>query len=189
MDEMAAIDTVAYNAAVDQLPILTRLVFKAHRYERRSYAEIADRLSIDCSTVEACMAEALSMIAMMLEGAEPQRTRASIIEPVERALRQRHRAYYHESLSRLGLKSDEKADDADCDSHAYVRIMQEIMPRRDLDVFLLNRIDGMSYKQIARHLWTFEWVIKRRMLRTIRLIVKAPKPFEKWLTYLLSGIL
>jgi DNA-directed RNA polymerase specialized sigma24 family protein len=189
MDEIAAIDPVAYNAAVHQLPILTRAVFKAHRDEGRSYAEIADRLSIGYSTVEACVAEALGMIAMMLEGAAPQRTRASTIEPVEQALRQRHRAYYHEGFSRLGLKSDEKADDTDCDRHGYVRIMQEIMPKRDLDVFLLNRIDGMSYKQIARRLWTFEWVIRRRMLRTIRLIAQTPKPFEQWLTYLLLGIL
>jgi DNA-directed RNA polymerase specialized sigma24 family protein len=164
-------------------------VFKAHRDEGQSYTDIASRLSIDWSIVEACVAEALCMIAMMLEGAELQRTRSSIIEPVERALRQRHRAYYLDVFSRLGLKSGEPTDDADCDGYEYVRIMQEIVPKRDLEVFLLNRIDGLSYRQIARLLWTFEWVIKRRMLRTIRLLVQAPKPFERWLTYLLSGLL
>lgn len=174
----------ACKAARDRLPVLTRIVFEAHRDQGLSYVEIAERLSVDGRVVEACVAEALSMMAMMLDGQPPVRTWASIIEPVEHALILRHRAYCRERLTQLGIAAGYALEEADYHTRALGCVLKA-MPRRDLDVFLLNRLDGLTYKEIARRLWTFKRVIMRRMLLAIQFIMKGPRGYARWLDELL----
>lgn len=83
------------------LPVLTRVILQLHQRHDLSYAEIARRLSIDMDAVMACVAEALAMIAAMLDGEEPHRWRAARITPAETALHQRHRLYCEDRLRTL----------------------------------------------------------------------------------------
>lgn len=54
------------------LPIVTRAVWLMHVHAGLGYDEIADRLAIDMQSVEAMIAEGLSMIWCYMEG-EPMR--------------------------------------------------------------------------------------------------------------------
>lgn len=55
------------------------------------------------------------------------------------------------------------------------------MPPAVRNTFLLNRLDHLTYAEIARQTDSYEWIIRRRMLRAIRLIARAPETFEQWL--------
>lgn len=59
--------------AIYALPIITRAVWLMHVHHDLGYEEIADRLSIDVQSVEAIIAEGLSMIRRHLEGEQMQR--------------------------------------------------------------------------------------------------------------------
>ena len=63
----------AYDAAMARIPVVTRAIFLMHRVDDLSYAEIAHRLSISDSAVQACVAEALGMIAAILDGGVSKR--------------------------------------------------------------------------------------------------------------------
>ena len=41
------------------------------------------------------------------------------------------------------------------------------LPSRTLDVFLLSRVDGFTYQEIAEHLDTNVWSVKRHMMKAI----------------------
>jgi len=58
--------------AIYALPIVTRAVWLMHVHVGLGYHEIADRLAIDVQSVEAMIAEGLSMIWCYMEG-EPMR--------------------------------------------------------------------------------------------------------------------
>ncbi|KAK0339416.1 hypothetical protein LTR94_034603, partial [Friedmanniomyces endolithicus] len=55
------------------------------------------------------------------------------------------------------------------------------LPAPVLETFLLSRVDGLSYTQIARRMRTLPFVVRRRMLYVIRALDRQPMTFEQWL--------
>ncbi|MEG8223358.1 hypothetical protein OSJ57_22520 [Sphingomonas sp. HH69] len=171
----------AYRAAVDRLPVLTRTVFLLHRVDDLSYTEIADRLAISTDSVEGFIAEALLMLYLMLEGDTPRRRENAHVAAAEVSLRQRYRAYCETALRASGIAASIAWDDSDDDRQAVLLAIVTAMPSAVRNTFLLNRLDHLTYAEIARQTDSYEWIIRRRMLRAIRLIARAPKAFEQWL--------
>lgn len=82
-----------FREAVGALPALPRAVFLLHAAEDLPYGVISERLMITVSAVQCCLAEALAMIVMMLDGERPQRWRSAPITAAETRLHQRYRHY------------------------------------------------------------------------------------------------
>ncbi|UXC89912.1 hypothetical protein EGM87_12710 [Sphingobium sp. RSMS] len=171
----------AYRKAVDRLPVLTRVIFLLVRLDALSYDEIARRLSIDAQAVESCLVEALGMIRIMLDGAEPRRRNHPRIALAEADLHRRHRAYCEEALWTLGIASPIPWTDHGDDDQTFMRVIVAAMPPRVHDTFILNRVEQLSYAQIAERMGTFQWIVRYRMLRAIRHIMRGPDRFEQWL--------
>jgi len=172
---------VTYRAAVDRLPVLTRVVFLLHRVDDLSYTEIADRLAISIDAVEGFIAEALLMLYLMLEGETPRRRENAHVAAAEAGLRQRYRAYCETALRASGIAAPIVWDDSDDDRQAVLLAIVTAMPPAVRDTFLFNRLDHLTYAQIARETDSCEWIIRRRMLRAIWLLARAPETFEQWL--------
>ncbi|WP_179041802.1 sigma factor-like helix-turn-helix DNA-binding protein [Sphingobium lactosutens] len=171
----------AYEAAMNQLPILSREVFLLNRLDNLSFVQIAGRLMIDPVAVEACFAEAIGMICATLDGRTPRRWRPAQIEPAERGLRQRHRRYCEQALSRLGMADTMAWDDSSDDDETVKRAIVTAMPARVRQAFVLHQVEGLAYADIAGRQRTFRWMVRLRMLRAIRLIARGPMAFEDWL--------
>lgn len=171
----------AYRAAVDRLPVLTRVVFLLHRVDDLTYTEIADRLAISIDAVEGFIAEALLMLYLMLEGEAPRRRKNAHVAAAEVNLCQRYRAYCETALRASGISNPIAWNDSIDDRDAIMLAILTAMPPAVRDTFLLNRLDRLTYAEIARQTDSYEWIIRRRMLRAIRLIARAPETFEQWL--------
>lgn len=68
---------------------------------------------------------------------------------------------------------------ADDDQHRALEAREELgyweavlrrLPARTLEIFLLSRVDGFTYKEIADHLDTSVWSVKRHMVKAIAYI-------------------
>ncbi|WIW90516.1 sigma factor-like helix-turn-helix DNA-binding protein (plasmid) [Sphingobium sp. V4] len=46
------------------------------------------------------------------------------------------------------------------------------MPKRTLDIFIANQVEGLSYVEIARREGLFLWQVRRHMLRAIHIIAR-----------------
>ena len=171
----------AYRKAVDRLPVLTRVIFLLVRLDALSYDEIARRLSIDARAVESCLVEALGMIRIMLDGAEPRRRNDPRIALAEADLHWRHRAYCEERLAALGIAGPIPWSEDGDDDQTLMQMIVAAMPPRVYDTFFLNRVEQLSYAQISKHMGTFQWIVRHRMLRAIRHIARGPDRFEQWL--------
>ena len=171
----------AYRNAVDRLPVLTRVIFLLVRLDALSYDEIALRLSIDAQAVESCLVEALGMIRIMLDGAEPRRRNDPRIALAEADLHRRHRAYCEERLRALGITGPVPWTDHGDDDRTLMQMIVAAMPPRVYDTFFLNRVEQLSYAQISKRMGTFQWIVRHRMLRAIRHIMRGPNRFEQWL--------
>lgn len=171
----------AYRAAVDRLPVLTRTVFLLHRVDDLSYTEIADRLAISVDAVEGFIAQALVMLYLMLEDETPRRRENVHVASAETDSRQRYRAYCEDALRTSGIAAPIAWEDSDDDRQAALLAIVTAMPSAVRNTFLLNRLDHLTYAQIARETDSYEWIIRWRMLRAIRLIARAPETFEHWL--------
>ncbi|WP_082718595.1 sigma factor-like helix-turn-helix DNA-binding protein [Sphingobium sp. TB-6] len=172
---------VAIDAAVNDLPALMGEIFLLCRDDDLSFAEIAGRLSIDALAVQACLAEALAMVATVMDGEKPSRSQNANIEPAERALRQRHRAYCEQALRIRGRREIIAWGDAEDDDLLVRQAVLATMPVQVREAFLLNRLEGLSYADIARRQRTFKWIVRRRMLRAIRAIAQSPLSYADWL--------
>lgn len=170
----------AYRAAVDRLPVLSRTVFLLHRVDDLSYTEIADRLAISIDAVEGFIAQALLMLYLMLEGEAPRRRENAHVAAAEADLRQRYRAYCETALRASGIAAPIAWDDSEDDRQAVLLAILTAMPPAVRNTFLLNRLDRLTYAEIARQTDSYEWIVRRRMLRAIRLISRAPETFEQW---------
>ncbi|MGE6691143.1 hypothetical protein HHL08_11085 [Sphingobium sp. AR-3-1] len=171
----------AYGAAMARLPVVTRVIFMMHRVDALSYVEIACRLSISDSAVQACVAEALGMIAAILDGDMPRRWRDADIAPAESDLRRRYRASCQERLRALG-HSEPLAWASEHDDDLIVNIaFLQTLPAPVLETFLLSRVDGLNYQRIAKRMWTLPFVVRRRMLHMVRALDRQPMTFEQWL--------
>ncbi|WP_336953137.1 sigma factor-like helix-turn-helix DNA-binding protein [Sphingobium aromaticivastans] len=177
----------AYRKAVDRLPVLTRVIFLLVRLDALSYDEIARRLSIDPQTVESCLVEALGMIRIMLDGAEPRRRNDPRIALTETDLHRRHRAYCKERLAALGIAGPIPWSEDGDDDQTLMQMIVAAMPPRVYDTFFLNRVEQLSYAQISKRLGTFQWIVRHRMLRAIRHIMRGPERFEQWLRSVASA--
>lgn len=171
----------AYRKAVDRLPVLTRVIFLLVRLDALSYDEITLRLSIDPQTVESCLVEALGMIRIMLDGAEPRRRNDPRIALAEADLHRRHRAYCEEALRALSIAGPIPWSEDGDDDQTLMQMIVAAMPPRVHDTFILNRVELLSYAQIAERMGTFQWIVHHRMLRAIRHIMRGPDRFEQWL--------
>ena len=171
----------AYRKAVDRLPVLTRVIFLLVRLDALSYDEIARRLSIDAQAVDSCLVEALGMIRIMLDGAEPRRRNDPRIALAEADLHRRHRAYCEEALRALSIAGPIPWTGDSDDDETIMRVIVAAMPPRVHDTFILNRVEQLSYVQIAERMGTFQWIVRHRMLRAIRHIARGPDRFEQWL--------
>jgi len=80
----------AYEAAVDALTPLPRIVFLLHRVDDLSYRAIADLLSLNRAMIETCMAHALKTIACHVDGRSGPQTVPEPILRAEAALLGRH---------------------------------------------------------------------------------------------------
>lgn len=167
-----------YEAAVAQLPPLTRVVFLLHRVDDLPYRQIADRLGIETRAVECGIAEAIMMIATFVDGDTPQRWRREPLARAETELRRRHRTYCERQLRLLGIRI---AWDNDCDDDQAVRqIMLRAMPSPLRETLMLHR-DHLTREQMARHLKIPQWAVGWRMLWTEGYLTLQPGTFEQWL--------
>ncbi|MBY8826586.1 sigma factor-like helix-turn-helix DNA-binding protein [Hephaestia mangrovi] len=80
-----------YEAALDIVPPLSRTIFLMHRVDDLGYAEIANRLTIDVATVEACMCEAMLLICAHVDGDPVEPRPSRVIGIADARLRDRHR--------------------------------------------------------------------------------------------------
>lgn len=55
---------------------------------------------------------------------------------------------------------------------ARAKAALERMPARTRMIFLANRVEGLSYAEIARREGLFRWQVRRHMLRAIRIIAR-----------------
>jgi DNA-directed RNA polymerase specialized sigma24 family protein len=169
-----------YEAAVDQLPPLTRLVFLLHRVDDLSYGDIADRLAIEARAVECCIAEALVMIGAFVDGDTPRRWRRKPLALAEAELCQRYRVYCERKL-RL-LRVDVAWGDPAQDNEAVSRAMMRIMSPRLRELLMLHP-DHLTRHQIARRMNTNLWVVRWWMLCLEGYFVFWPKTFSEWLNW------
>lgn len=167
-----------YEAAVDQLPPLTRLVFLLHRVDDLPYEQIADRLAIESRAVECCIAEALVMIRAFVDGDTPRRWRRKPLAQAETELRQRHRAYCESRLRLLRIRIAWK-DDGD-DDQAVSQIVLRAMPPSIRETFMLHR-DHLTREQMASRMKITQWAVRWRMLCVTGYFTLSPMPFEVWL--------
>jgi DNA-directed RNA polymerase specialized sigma24 family protein len=171
----------AYAAAVDRLPVVSRVIFLLHRVDDLSYGQIAQRLSISSQSVQACVAEALGMIATIMDGDTPRRWRAKDIAPVEKELRRRYRISWEGRLQSLGHTQSLAWDSGRNDGAIVTAALLQTLPAPVLETFLLHQVDGLTYRQIARRMRTFPCIVRRRMLHAIRYLDQQPISFEQWL--------
>lgn len=167
-----------YEAAVDKLPPLTRLVFLLHRVDDLSYGEIADRLVITTRAVECCIAEALVMIGACVDGDTPRRWRRKPLAPAETELRQRHRVYCERRLRLLRGRVVWSVDGND--DRAVSQAMMRIMPPPLREIFLLHR-DDLTREQIGSRMNIPQWVVRWWMFCLDGYFALWPKTFEEWL--------
>lgn len=167
-----------YEAAVDELPSLTRLVFLLHRVDDLSYRQIADRLAITTDAVECCIAEALVMIGAFVDGETPKRWRRNPLAQAETELRQRHRVYCERRLRHLGIRIawDDGGDDDQAVSQTMVQAMS--LPLRE--TFMLH-CDHLTCEQMASRMNIPQWAVRWRMLCVAGYFTLQPKTFEGWL--------
>lgn len=81
-------------------------------------------------------------------------------------------------LSQLSVSLDEGLHKSNgIDPHREVEARQEVqrwrtilqqLPPRTLDIFLLNRVEGYSYREIASDLRLPLWMVQKHMLKAIR---------------------
>jgi DNA-directed RNA polymerase specialized sigma24 family protein len=172
---------LAYQIAVDALPPVPRVIFLLHRVDELPYEAIARRLSIGIPAVESGLARALVLIGCALDGDTPVHVTPEPLAQAQAALRQRHRRYCEGQLRALGAALPIAWDD-DCDDDATVmRTLLLSLPPAVLDTFLLNRVDHLSYAEVATRMRTFQWIVRRRMLHAIRRVATRPMMFEEWL--------
>lgn len=62
--------------------------------------------------------------------------------------------------------------DSDPAKSARARGALDRMPARTRMVFVANRVEGLSYVEIAKRERMFLWQVKRHMLRAIRIITR-----------------
>lgn len=167
-----------YEAAVDELPPLTRLVFLLHRVDDLSYGQIADRLAIETRAVECCIAEALVMIGAFVDGDTPRRWRRKPLAQAETELCQRHRAYCERKLRLLRVRVV-WSDDGD-DDQAVGQAMVRVMPPPLREIFMLHR-DHLTREQIASRMRIRQWVARWWMFCLDGYFTLWPKTFEEWL--------
>ncbi|NJS13645.1 MAG: hypothetical protein HC788_02295 [Sphingopyxis sp.] len=172
-----------YEAAVDELPPLTRLVFLLHRVDDLSYGQIADRLAITTRAVECCIAEALVMIGSFVDGDTPRRWRRKPLAQAETELRQRHRVYCERRLRLMGIRI--AWDNGGDDDQAVSQIMVRAMPRSVRETFMLHR-DHLTREQIASRMKIDQWAVRWRMLCITGYFALWPKTFEEWLCWTAS---
>ncbi|AMK20425.1 hypothetical protein K663_20343 (plasmid) [Sphingobium sp. MI1205] len=171
----------AYAGAMARLPVVTRVIYLLHRLDDLPYEEIAVRLSIEPSAIEACVAEALAMITVMLDGETTERRKAAEIERAESALQIRYRAYCEKTLHELGITGIILWDGDVVDDQAVKQMLLSSMPEHWRNTFILNSVEGLSYAEIAKRRRTLQWVVRRHVLGAIRHIAKGPLGFECWL--------
>ena len=172
-----------YEAAVDELPPLTRLVFLLHRVDDLSYGQIADRLAIKIRAVECCIAEALVMIGAFVDGDTPRRWRRRPLAEAETELRQRHRVYCERRLRILSVRIT--WDDDGDDDQAVSQIMVRAMPPSVRQIFMLNR-DHLTREQMASRMNIPQWAVRWRMLCVAGYFTLWPRTFEEWLCWMAS---
>ena len=174
---------VALETAIEALPPLTRVVFLLHRVDDLSYDAIARRLSIGVPAVESGLADALYRLCCILDGDTPERDMSEPLAEAKALLNRRHRRYCESRLRALGATGPVPWGDDDDDDVVAMRAMLLSMPPAVLETFILNRIERLTYAQIANRMGTFRWIVRRRMLHAIRHIAQRPEPFEDWLQY------
>lgn len=172
-----------YEAAVDELPPLTRLVFLLHRVDDLSYGEIADRLAIKTRAVECCIAEALVMISAFVDGGTPRRWRRKPLAQAETDLRQRHRVYCERRLRPLRIRI--AWDDNWDDDQTVSQIMLQAMPLSIRKTVMLHR-DHLTREQIASRMKISQWAVRWRMLCATGYFTLWPKAFDEWLCWTAS---
>ncbi|MEO6214583.1 MAG: sigma factor-like helix-turn-helix DNA-binding protein [Sphingomonas sp.] len=175
---------VALETAIEALPPLTRVVFLLHRVDDLCYDAIARRLSIGIPAVESGLADALYRLCCTLDGDTGERPMPEVLADANALLSRRYRRYCEDGLRALGATGAVPwNDDDDDDDAAVMRAMLLLMPEAVRETFILNRVENLTYRQIARRMGTFRWIVRRRMLYAIRHIAKRPEPFEDWLQY------
>ncbi|MEP7005089.1 MAG: sigma-70 region 4 domain-containing protein [Sphingomonas bacterium] len=171
---------VAFETAVEVLPPFTRVVFLLHRVDDLSYEAIARRLSIGVPAVESGLADALYRLCCTLDGDTAERAMPEALADANDLLTRRYRCYREGRLHALGITRPVPWDDDDDDA-AVMRAMLLSMPAPVLETFLLNRVENLTYAQIAKRMGTFRWIVCWRMLRGIRQVARCPPSFERWL--------
>lgn len=172
-----------YEAAVDELPPLTRFVFLLHRVDDLPYREIADRLAMEVRAVECCIAEALVMIGAFVDGDTPRRWRRKPLARAETELRQRHRAYCERKLRFLRVRV--VWSDNDDDDQTINQAMVGVMPPPVREIFLLHR-DDLTREQIASRMKIRQWAAGWWLFCLDGYFTLWPKTFEEWLCWTAS---
>jgi len=171
---------VPFETAIAALPPLTRLVFLLHRVDDLSYDAIARRLSIGIPAVESGLADALYRLCCTLDGDTGERAMPEALAEANALLRGRYRRYCEGRLHALGIARPVPWDDDDEDA-VVMRAMLLSMPPAALQTVILNRVENLTYVQIAKRMGKFRWIVSCQMLRGIRHVARCPASFERWL--------
>lgn len=176
-----------YEAALEVVPLLSRLVFLMVCVDDLSYREIADRLSIGADAVQACLADALLIMLNVLDGRPPRRWPTPLIEAAENALRARYREYCAARLRRLGLAEPIRWDQYDDDEAAVDEGVLQTMPSKVREAAALYQYEHLSQRQIAARMGVWRWSVAIHLMRARRCLAKRPMLFEQWLYREASG--
>lgn len=171
---------LALETAVEALPPLTRVVFLLHRVDDLSYDAIARRLSIGVPAVESVVADALYRLCCTLDGDAAERAMPEALANANALLNRRYRRYCEDRLHALGIARPVPWDDDDDDA-AVMRAILLSMPPAVLQTFILNRVENLTYAQIAKRMGIFRWMVRGRLLRGIHHVAQPPMSLERWL--------
>jgi DNA-directed RNA polymerase specialized sigma24 family protein len=171
----------AYRDALARLPVLSRVVLQLHQRDDLPFSEIAHRLSIDPVAVMAFVAEALGMVAAMLDGDRPRRWRAAQIVPAETDLRQRHRIYCEDRLRAMGIGRPITWQKMDDDDLTVSIMLLRTLPQPLRKTAYLYFCDKLSLARIAARMRTAPGLVQRRMLDVFHRVENGPERFEDWL--------
>lgn len=166
---------------VKRLPPMEQAIFRLNATDDLSYAEISRRLGIDIPAIMEFLTEALILLDAIRCGEEPQRTASPIRQRADASLRARYRIYSENRLRERGFATPISWRPDEDEDRTVSRVIFESLSPTDLETFLLNRVDGLSYVEIAKAMGTFQWMVRRRMARVIAVICRGYCSFYDWL--------
>ncbi|HEY4135721.1 MAG TPA: RNA polymerase sigma factor [Alphaproteobacteria bacterium] len=91
--------------------------------------------------------------------------------------RRQTRPVPHESLAGIAADSPPLDDAADSRQRlAQLRAALDELPRRTRDIFLLNRVEGLTYAEVARRLAVSDSTVQKHLARALHHVMRRMRP-------------